>query len=104
MIDVTNVPRVHNHHIKVDVSESTSQMMLRNTMNDIMSLLSLRREMDVLPRISELLTCEKGSNSSLIKKLQSLIAECSPDGDHKRISHKDIWRWVRNLMKKYMEL
>lgn len=73
-------------------------------MNDILSLLSLRREMDVLPRISELLTSEKGSNSSLIRKLQGLIAECSPDGENRKISHKEVWRWVRNLMKKYMEL
>ena len=73
-------------------------------MNDILALLGLKREMDVLPRISELLTCERGSNSSLIRKLQGLIADCSPDGESRKITHKEVWRWVRNLMKKYMDL
>ncbi len=108
MTDLTNLQaHRHNQHVKVDIAESVSFTRARNLINDVMGLLSVRRETDILPRISELLTCEKGSHSniSLIKNLSKLIADCSPEDKFEAGSptNKEVWRWVRNLMKKYME-
>lgn len=112
MVDVTNMPSSnfprHNQHIKVDMSSETPSMLrIRALISDIIQLLGVRRDIEILPRITELITCEKGShsNSNLIGKIAKLIAECSPTDKFSsgNPTNKDIWRWVRNLMKKYMD-
>lgn len=79
-----------------------SHSTLRRLLRDLMEELQVENVGDLLPAVQKLKS--SGSVLKLYERLKELMIELSPEGRIEVIKPKHVWKWVRNLTEKYMEL
>jgi chromosome segregation ATPase len=79
-----------------------SHSTLRRLLRDLMEELQVENVGDLVQAVQKL-KCS-GSVLKLYERLKELMMELSPEGRVEVMKPKHVWKWVRNLTEKYMEL